>query len=284
MSGPDDNGPDESAPSHPPDDADPDREATVGRADDDEEQLDEGTLISHLVELRQRLVKATLAIGVVFLCLVPFVQEVFQFVSAPIRATLPEGDTPIATRVAAPFLTPFKTTLFVALFAAMPVVLYQIWRFVAPGLYRREKSFAVPLLASSIVLFYAGVAFAYAVVFPLIFAFFAAAAPEGIAVTPDIDEYLSFILTILFAFGIAFEVPIATVMLVWTGLVSLERLKKARAYVFLGAFVIGMFLTPPDMISQTLLAVPMYLLYESGLVLCGFLRRQKQKEEGSVDS
>lgn len=250
----------------------------AGAADDEQrEELAEGTLMSHLVELRQRLVKATIAIGIVFLCLLPFVQEVFQFVSIPIREQIP-GDM-IATRPAATFLTPFKTTLFVAVFIAMPVVLYQVWGFVAPGLYRREKRFAVPLLASSIVLFYAGVAFAYGVVFPLMFSFFAAATPEGVAMMTDIDEYLSFILTILFAFGIAFEVPIATVMLVWSGLVPIEKLGKARPYVFLGAFVVGMFLTPPDMISQTMLAVPIYLLYESGLILCRFLLRQKRKEQ-----
>ncbi len=248
-------------------------------AEDEEEELAEGTLISHLVELRQRLVKSVLAILVVFVCLVPFVQEVFQFVSMPLREQLPEGRELIATRVAAPFLTPFKTTLFVSVFVAMPVVLYQIWRFVAPGLYRREKRFAVPLLASSIVLFYCGVAFAYYVVFPLIFAFFAASEPEGVAMMTDIDEYLSFILTILFAFGIAFEVPIATVMLVWSRLVSVETLGKARPYVFLGAFVIGMFLTPPDMISQTLLAVPVWALYELGILFARMVHREREAAE-----
>ena len=173
----------------------------------------------------------------------------------------------IATQVASPFLTPFKMTLFVALFLAMPVVLTQVWHFVAPGLYLKEKRFAFPLLLSSIALFYAGVSFAYFVVFPLMFAFFAAVAPEGVTMMTDISSYLDFILALFFAFGVAFEVPIATVMLVWSGLVPLQTLGRARAYVFLGAFVMGMLLTPPDIISQTLLAVPVYLLYEIGLLM-----------------
>lgn len=239
--------------------------------EEEKEELAEGTLISHLVELRQRLVKATLGIAVVFICLVPFAQEIFEMVSAPLRAVLPEGSQMIVTGIASPFLTPFKTTLFVALFLAMPIVLYQVWRFVAPGLYRKEKRFAIPLLVSSILLFYAGVAFAYFLVFRLAFAFFIRMTPESVANMPEINEYLSFILTIFFAFGLAFEVPIATVMLVWSGLATIQTLSTARPYIFLGAFVIGMFLTPPDVISQTLLALPMYLLYEGGLVLSRFL-------------
>lgn len=244
-----------------------------------EETLAEGTLISHLVELRQRLVRATLSIAAVFICLVPFAQEIFTFVAEPLTAVLPEGSQLIATGIASPFLTPFKTTLFVALFIAMPIVLYQIWRFVAPGLYRMEKRFAVPLLVSSIVLFYAGVAFAYFVVFQLVFAFFVSVTPESVTNMPDINEYLGFILTIFFAFGLAFEVPIATFMLIWSGLTSLKAMTKARPYVFLGAFVIGMFLTPPDIISQTLLAVPIYLLFESGIILCRVLLPEKAHEE-----
>ena len=172
-------------------------------------------------------------------------------------------------------------SLFVAVFLAMPVMLYQVWLFVAPGLYRKEKRFAYPLLLSSIVLFYAGVAFAYYVVFPLMFAFFAGVAPEGVTMMTDISAYLDFILTIFFAFGLAFEVPIATVMLVWSGLVSIESLGKARAYVFLGAFVLGMLLTPPDVISQTLLAVPVYLLYESGLILARVLGPERDPSDES---
>ena len=236
-----------------------------------DEQLAEGTLVSHLVELRTRLIRSALAVLVIFLCLVPFAERVFTLIATPLMERLPEGATMIATQVASPFLTPFKMTLFVAVFLGMPVMLYQVWLFVAPGLYRKEKRFAYPLLLSSIVLFYAGVAFAYYVVFPLMFAFFVGVAPEGVTMMTDISAYLDFILTIFFAFGLAFEVPIATVMLVWSRLVSIESLGKARAYVFLGAFVLGMLLTPPDVISQTLLAVPVYLLYESGLILARFL-------------
>ena len=185
----------------------------------------------------------------------------------------------IATEVAAPFLTPFKMTLFVALFLAMPVVLYQAWGFIAPGLYRREKRFAFPMLASSILLFYLGIGFAYYVVFPLMFGFFSAVTPEGVTMMTDISAYLNFILTLFLAFGIAFEVPIATVLLVGSGLATLETLSRARPYVFLGAFISGMLLTPPDAISQTLLAVPVYLLYESGLLLCRFMLRSRNSEK-----
>lgn len=251
--------------------------------DDEKEGLAEGTLISHLIELRQRLVKATLGILVVFICLVPFAQQIFEMVSKPLRDVLPEGSPMIVTGIASPFLTPFKTTLFVALFVAMPIVLYQIWRFVAPGLYRKEKRFAIPLLVSSIVLFYAGVAFAYFIVFKLVFAFFIQVTPETVTNMPEINEYLSFVLTIFFAFGLAFEVPIATVMLIWSGLTNVRTLAAARPYVFLGAFVIGMFLTPPDVISQTLLAVPMYLLYEAGLVMARFLLPEKMARQETAD-
>jgi sec-independent protein translocase protein TatC len=249
----------------------------------EKEQLAEGTLVSHLIELRSRLLKATLAIGLMFVCLLPFSQRVFTVVATPLMERLPEGATMIATQVASPFLTPFKMTLFVALFLAMPAVLYQIWQFVAPGLYRREKRLAIPLLVSSVVLFYAGAAFAYYIVFPVMFGFFAAVAPAGVTMMTDINSYLDFVLTIFFAFGVAFEVPIATVMLVWTGMVSLAALRKARAYVFLGAFVIGMFLTPPDVFSQTLLAVPMYLLYESGIILARVLLPDKAAAENVAE-
>jgi len=239
-----------------------------------EEQLAEGSLVSHLVELRSRLIRSALSILLIFVCLIPFAEQTFTIVATPLMERLPENATMIATQVASPFLTPFKTSLFVAVFLSMPVILYQVWGFIAPGLYRKEKRFASPLLISSIVLFYSGVAFAYFVVFPLMFGFFAAVSPEGVTMMTDISSYLDFILTIFFAFGLAFEVPIATVMLVWSGLVSIEVLGKARAYVFLGAFVMGMLLTPPDAISQTLLAVPVYLLYEAGLILAKVLGKQ----------
>ena len=239
-----------------------------------EEQLAEGSLVSHLVELRSRLIRSALAILLIFLCLIPFAERIFTLVATPLMERLPENATMIATQVASPFIIPFKTSLFVAVFLSMPVILHQVWGFIAPGLYRKEKRFASPLLISSIVLFYAGVAFAYFVVFPLMFGFFAAVSPEGVTMMTDISSYLDFILTIFFAFGLAFEVPIATVMLVWSGLVSLETLGKARAYVFLGAFVMGMLLTPPDAISQTLLAVPVYILYEGGLMLAKVLGKR----------
>jgi sec-independent protein translocase protein TatC len=244
---------------------------------DEPEELAEGTLMSHLLELRSRIMKAALAVIVVLLCLMPFMNPVFEFVSKPLRDALPEGSEMIVTDVAAPFLTPFKTVFFVALFIAMPVVLYQVWQFVAPGLYKREKRFAIPLMASSIALFYAGIAFAYFIVFRVMFAFFASVTPGGVEMTPDISAYLSFVLGIFLAFGLAFETPIATVMLIWSGLVSLKALKQARPYVFLGAFVVGMVLTPPDVFSQTLLAIPMYLLYESGLLMARVLLPEKTR-------
>ncbi len=239
--------------------------------EEEEEQLEEATLLAHLMELRSRLMKAGGAVLIVFVCLAPFAERIFTLVARPLMDKLPAGSTMIATQVASPFLTPFKTTMFVALFIAMPVVLYQLWAFVAPGLYRREKRFAIPLVSSSILLFYAGVAFAYFVVFPLMFAFFNAVTPEGVAMMTDIASYLDFVLVIFLAFGMAFEVPIATVLLVASGLTTAERLAAKRPYVFLGAFVIGMLLTPPDVISQTLLAVPIYLLYEAGIIMARVL-------------
>lgn len=241
-------------------------EETEESTDHKEEALQEATLLSHLVELRSRLLKIAAAVVFVFVLLLPWSRKIFALVSEPLRDVLP-GKTMIATAVASPLLTPFKLTFFVALFIAMPIVLYQIWAFVAPGLYKKEKRFAMPLLASSIILFYLGIAFAYFVVFPLMFNFFTAVAPEGVEVQTDISQFLDFITTIVFAFGIAFEVPIATVLITWTGLTTPEKLGKARPYVFLAAFVLGMFLTPPDIISQTLLAIPVYLLYELGILM-----------------
>lgn len=239
-----------------------------------EEQLAEGTLMSHLLELRSRMMKAVLAVLVVFLGLTPWMNDVFEYVSKPLREALPEGSEMIVTDVAAPFLTPMKTTFFVALFIAMPVVLFQVWQFVAPGLYKREKRFAIPLMASSIVLFYMGIAFAYFIVFRVMFVFFASVTPGGVAMTPDISAYLTFVLGIFLAFGLAFETPIATVMLIWSGLVSVAALKRARPYIFLGAFVIGMLLAP-DVFSMTLMAIPMYCLYEAGLVMARILLPEK---------
>ena len=242
------------------------------------EELQEDTLLSHLIELRSRLLKAGSAVLLFFVVLVPFSDVVFKQVALPLMQKLPEGSTMIATQVASPFLTPFKTTMFAALFLAMPVVLYQLWSFAAPGLYKKEKRFAVPLLASSMALFYLGAMFAYVVVFPLMFSFFTSAAPAGVSVMTDISSYLDFVLVLFFAFGVAFEVPIATVILVWSGLTSIEALEKNRAYVFLGAFIVGMLITPPDVISQTLLAVPVYLLYECGILLSKVLNNKDNEE------
>ena len=219
--------------------------------------------------------KAVFAVVIVLIGLTPFSQRVFEIVSEPLRSVVPRGEL-IVTKVASPFLTPFKTTFFVALFIAMPYVLFQVWQFVAPGLYRREKRFALPLLFSSILLFYVGIAFAYFVVFRVMFAFFVRVLPSGVAMTPDIDSYLDFVLEMFLAFGLVFEVPIATLMLVWSGFVSLPALTKARPYMLLVAFVVGLLLAP-DVFSQTLLAVPMYLLYESGLLLARFMLPEKAR-------
>jgi sec-independent protein translocase protein TatC len=247
-----------------------------------EEVLEETSLISHLVELRDRLIRASLAVIAILLCLVPFAEQIFTIVASPLIAVLPEGSQMIATQVASPFLTPFKTTFWVALLFAMPVVIYQVWAFIAPGLYKKEKRFAIPLLVSSILLFYCGIAFAYWLVFPVMFTFFNAVAPAGVTVMTDINHYLDFVLSIFFAFGIVFEVPIATFVLVWSGLVKLETLCKNRSYVFLGAFVIGMFITPPDVFSQTLVAIPMYLLYEAGIVMARVMLPVAEADSGSV--
>jgi len=247
------------------------------RDDQQQEQLAEGTLLSHLIELRSRLIRISIAVVGMFVILLPFSQKIFVIVSKPLVDVLP-GQKMIATAVASPLLTPFKLTFFVALFVAMPVVLYQLWAFVAPGLYKQEKRFAFPLLGSSIILFYAGIAFAYFVVFELVFGFFASVTPQSVEMMTDIAAYLDFITKIFLAFGLAFEVPIATVLVVWTGLTTPEKLGKARPYVFLMAFVIGMFLTPPDVISQTLLAVPVYFLYELGILMSKLFVRQRNSK------
>ncbi len=243
------------------------------------EELEESSLLSHLVELRSRLMKAAAAVLVIFAGLVPFAQEVFTLVAQPLMSKLPEGASMIATRVASPFLTPFKTAFWVAVFAAMPIVIYQIWGFVAPGLYKREKKLAMPLVLSSIALFYSGAAFAYYVVFPLMFGFFTAATPEGVAMMTDIGEYLDFVLVLFFTFGIAFEVPIAILLLVGAGIVSPASLSRQRPYILLGAFALGMLLTPPDMISQTLLAVPLFLLYEIGILMAHVLIKKREAKQ-----
>ena len=228
-------------------------------------------LVSHLTELRDRLLRCVLAILVVFFSLFYFANDIYYFVSEPLRVLLPEGTSMIATEVASPFLTPFKLTLVVSLILAMPIILYQVWGFIAPGMYRSEKRIAIPLLASSIVLFYAGLAFAYYVVFPLIFGFFSGVGPEGVAYTPDIARFLDIVLKLFFAFGVAFEIPIATILLIWAGITTPETLSEKRPYIVVGCFVFGMLLTPPDIISQALLALPMWLLFEFGVFFGRFI-------------
>lgn len=239
----------------------------------------EQPFMSHLVELRDRLLHMVMAIGIALVVLFPFANDIYTFIAEPIRAQLPEGSTMIATQVASPFMTPFKLALVSAVFVAMPYLLYQIWGFVAPGLYQHEKRFAVPLLASSICLFYLGMAFAYYLVFPLVFAFFTATTPEGVAQMPDITYYLDFVLKLFFAFGVSFQIPIATILLVAMGMTTAESLTEKRPYVIVGCFVIGMLLTPPDVISQTLLAVPMWMLYEAGIFFSRFFKKRDTEEE-----
>lgn len=230
-------------------------------------------LVAHLTELRDRLLRAILAVLIAFIGLFPFANETYTFISAPLRSLLPAGSSMIATEVASPFLTPFKLTLVLAIFVAIPVILYQIWAFIAPGMYQKEKRIAFPLLASSVLLFYAGAAFAYFVVFPLIFAFFTSVGPTDVAVMTDINSYLDFVLKLFFAFGIAFEIPIAAVILIWSGLTTAEQLGKKRPYIIVGCFVFGMLLTPPDVISQSLLALPMWMLFELGIFFGRFISR-----------
>ena len=231
----------------------------------------EQPLVAHLLELRLRLVRAVTGMLLVFLPLAFFAQPIFTWLAGPLLAHMPAGSQMIATEVASPFITPFKLVLVLAFVLTLPWVLYQIWAFVAPGLYEKERRLVVPLLASSTLLFYLGMAFAYYVVFPLVFGFFVNAAPAEITVMTDIARYLDFVLGMFLAFGIAFEVPIAIILLVWAGVVTPGQLTEKRAYVFVGAFVVGMLLTPPDVISQTLLAVPVYLLYELGILMARVL-------------
>ena len=244
-------------------------------ADTDQEM----PLVAHLTELRTRLLRCVVAVLVIFAALFSFAQEIYALVAAPLRAYLPEGATMIATGVASPFLTPFKLTLIVALFLSIAVILHQIWGFIAPGLYTREKRIAAPLLASSILLFYAGMAFAYFLVFPIIFGFFASVTPEGVAMMTDIGQYLDFVLTLFFAFGVAFEIPVATFLLIWVGIVDVQTLRNSRPYVIVGCFVVGMFLTPPDVFSQTLLAVPMWLLFEAGLFFGSMIKKPQAEDQ-----
>lgn len=241
-------------------------------------------LIAHLTELRSRLLRSVVAILLIFLCLFYFSQEIYALVSAPLRAYLPEGTNMIATGVATPFLTPFKLTLVVSLFLAVPYILAQIWGFIAPGLYQHEKRIALPLLGSSVILFYSGMAFAYFVVFPIMFHFFASVTPDGVDMMTDINQYLDFVLTIFFAFGVAFEIPVATFLMVWAGVVSVETLRRSRPYVVAGCFVVGMVLTPPDVFSQTLLAIPMWFLFELGLIFSNMVQKEREAKAAAEEA
>ena len=243
----------------------------------------EQTLLSHLIELRSRLIASLVGVGAVFLVLSAFANDIYTFMAQPLLKLLPGHTTMIATEVAAPFVAPFKLTFVVALFVAMPWVLYQVWRFVAPGLYLHEQRLIVPLLVSSTALFYLGIAFAYYIVFPTLFAFFTATAPEGVTVMTDIDKYLDFILSMFVAFGVAFEIPVATVLLVWVGILSREQLKTFRPYVIVICFIVAALLTPPDVMSQCMLAIPMWFLYEAGMIACRWLpTRDEDPEPGTI--
>jgi sec-independent protein translocase protein TatC len=248
-----------------------------------EEEGLEQPFIAHLIELRNRLLKVVIVVLLVFLGLAPFANELYSYLAGPLTQHLPKNSTMIAIDVASPFFTPFKLALVTSIFISVPFILYQFWAFVAPGLYRHERRMIFPLLLASTVLFYAGAAFAYFVVFPLVFAFLTAAAPSGVMVMTDIAKYLDFVLTLFFAFGIAFEVPIVTIVLVWTGITTPQSLAEKRPYVIVAAFVIGMFLTPPDAISQTLLAIPIWMLFESGLLFSRLFVHKPMEDESPAE-
>lgn len=236
-------------------------------------------LITHLVELRNRLLRSVICVLVVFCALVFWANDIYSLLSAPLTERLPSGATMIATNVATPFFTPIKLTAVVSVFLSVPFILYQIWAFVAPALYKHEKRLVYPLLVSSTLLFYLGVAFAYYVVFPLVFGFLTSTAPEGVQMATDISSYLDFVLTIFLAFGICFEVPVAIILLCWAGVTTPDDLRKKRPYIIVAAFVVGMFLTPPDIFSQTLLAIPMVLLFEVGLIFAKFYKPKDEQNQ-----
>ncbi len=229
------------------------------------------TLLFHLMELRSMLMRSVIVVVVLFACLMPFGKQLFEMASAPLVAKLPDNASMIATNVISPFLTPFKLSFFTALFLAMPYLLYQLWGFVAPGLYKSEKKVAIPLLASSIALFYSGILFVYFVLFPVVFSFVVKVTPGTAIMMTDISQYLNFMLALFLVFGLAFEIPVATVLIVWTGITTPDELAKKRPYILIGAFTLGMFLTPPDIISQVMLAIPMYALYELGLFMARWI-------------
>ncbi|MFV2033293.1 MAG: twin-arginine translocase subunit TatC [Gammaproteobacteria bacterium] len=238
-----------------------------------------GSLMSHLIELRDRVVRMVLAILVIFIGLFYWANDIYSYLAEPLTRNLPEGSNMIAIDVASPFLTPFKLVLMLSVFLAMPYILFQFWAFVAPGLYLKEKRIAGPLLASSILLFYAGMAFAYYAVFPLVFGFFTSVGPEMVSISTDIGRYLDFVLALFFGFGLAFEVPIATIILVAVGMTTPKKLSEKRPYVIVSAFIVGMFLTPPDVISQVLLAFPMWLLFEAGIIASAIIFKERLAQD-----
>ncbi len=240
--------------------------------------------VQHLVELRGRLLKIILAVGLILLVLIPFANPLFTFLAEPLLRFLPETASMIAIDVISPFFTPFKLVIMLSIFLAVPAILYHIWAFVAPGLYENEKALVLPLLVSSTFLFYLGMAFAYYVVFPIMFNFMASTAPEGVKMMPDISRYLDLILKLFFAFGVAFQVPVVTIVLVSMDMISTESLTEKRPYIIVMAFTIGMLMTPPDVISQTLLAVPMWLLFELGLFIARLLQHRKQSASSTDKS
>jgi len=240
------------------------------------------TLFDHLLELRTRLLRVVLGVLLIFCCLVYFAQDIYQYLAQPLLQTMPSGSQMIATDVASPFFAPFKLTIVLSIFLAMPYILYQVWSFIAPGLYRNEKKLVAPLMLGSTLLFYSGIAFAYYIVFPVVFAFFTSVAPEGVVIATDISSYLDFVLKLFFAFGAAFEIPIAIILLCWTGVTTPNSLRQKRPYVVVGAFVLGMLLTPPDIISQSMLAIPMLLLFEVGIIIAS-LNHKEDENEGIED-
>lgn len=240
-------------------------------------------IIAHLLELRSRVLKSVVTVLIIFLSLFYFANDIYTFISEPIRAYLPEGTSMIATEIASPFLTPFKLTIVLAIFISMPFTLHQIWSFISPGMYSREKRLAVPILVSSVILFYTGMTFAYYVVFPLVFGFLTSVAPEGVNVMPDINQYLNFVLKLFFAFGLAFEIPVATFLLISSGVTSIESLTSKRPYIVVGCFVFGMLLTPPDVVSQALLAMPMWFLFEVGILLSRLNRKNRPKPKNDSE-
>ncbi len=242
----------------------------------------EQPLIAHLIELRNRLLKSVLVVLVLFLGMFYFANDLYLILVKPLSVLLPDSGNMIATGVASPFLVPFKLTLVLAVLLAVPFLLHQVWSFISPGLYQHEKKFGIPLLVSSVVLFYTGIAFAYFVVLPLAFGFFTAAGPEGISFMPDISNILDFILKIFFAFGIAFEIPIATFLMVLSGITTVAALTEKRPYIFVGCFVVGMLVTPPDVISQTILAVPMWLLFEAGVLASRLIKKPLEDSEEEI--